>query len=109
MFHLFIFFLEKHCNTVDTVSYSCHVLLIFPGVLTETPPLAPEVVSPNMAVGESSNTQLYLVLGAVLGGLLLLVILFLIIFICNRQRSNSQSSQGEFSIISSKNLLCTEK
>ncbi|XP_021913765.1 interference hedgehog-like isoform X2 [Zootermopsis nevadensis] len=62
-------------------------------VLTETPPLAPEVVSPNMAVGESSNTQLYLVLGAVLGGLLLLVILFLIIFICNRQRSNSQSSQ----------------
>jgi hypothetical protein len=62
-----------------------------------------------MAVGESSNTQLYLVLGAVLGGLLLLVVLFLIIFICNRQRNNSQSSQGEFVVISSKNFLCTEK
>jgi Na+/melibiose symporter-like transporter len=67
--------------------------------VTETPPLAPEVVSPNMAVAESSNTQLYLVLGAVLGGLLLLVILFLIIFICNRQRNNNQSSQSEFVVI----------
>lgn len=70
---------------------------IFPGAVTEPPALPPEVVSPNMAVGESSSTQLYLVLGAVVGGLLFLVLLFLIVFICNRQRNNNNhSSQGEF-------------
>jgi len=78
-------------------SFFCHVLLHFPGAVTEPPALAPEVVSPNMAVGESSNTQLYLVLGAVVGGVLFLVLLFLIVFICNRQRNNNNhSSQGEF-------------
>jgi len=50
-----------------------------------------------MAVGESSSTQLYLVLGAVVVGLLFLFLLFLIVFICNRQRNNNNhSSQGEF-------------
>lgn len=78
-------------------SFCCHVLLHFPGAVTETPALPPQVVSPNMAVGESSSTQLYLVLGAVVGGLLFLVLLFLIVFICNRQRNNNNhSSQGEF-------------
>lgn len=82
--------------------------ITFSGTVTETPTLAPEIVSPNMAVGESSNTQLYLVLGIVLGGLLLLVVLFLIIFICNRQRhNNNHSSQGELVFISLKNIFCT--
>lgn len=73
--------------------------------MTETPTLAPETVSPNMAVGESSNTQLNLILGIVLGGLLLLAILLLTIFICSRQRHNNRSSQGELVFISFKKCL----
>ncbi|XP_069684363.1 interference hedgehog-like [Periplaneta americana] len=62
---------------------------------TEVPARAPEAVSPNMATGESSNTQLYVVLGAVLGGLLLLFILFVIIFLCNRHRNNNNHSSQD--------------
>ncbi|KAJ9596466.1 hypothetical protein L9F63_012505, partial [Diploptera punctata] len=48
----------------------------------ETESLEPEVVAPNVSVGETSNNQqLYLVLGAVIGGLFLLVVLFITSFI----------------------------
>jgi len=91
-------------------SFCCHVLFHFPGAVTETPALPPQVVSPNVAVGESSSTQLYLVLGAVVGGLLFLVLVFLIVFIFNRQRNNnSHSSQSEFmlKITAVNTIICT--
>lgn len=40
----------------------------------------------------SSQSQLYMVLGAVLGGLGLLLALFLLVFLCNRH--NQQSPEG---------------
>jgi hypothetical protein len=61
---------------------------------TTTPP--PQVVEagPSVITTEtgSSNSQLYMVLGAVLGGLGLLLALFLVVFLCNRH--NQQSQEG---------------
>nr|CAD7393998.1 unnamed protein product [Timema cristinae] len=55
-------------------------------------------VTPSGPTVESSNNQLYVVIGAVLGGLSLLVVLFLVVFLCNRQRNadpQQSSDSGE--------------
>lgn len=58
-----------------------------------TTPPPPTVVQagPNVITDSgSSHSQLYMVLGAVLGGLGLLLALFLLVFLCNRQSQQSQ-------------------
>ncbi|PSN34324.1 hypothetical protein C0J52_23725 [Blattella germanica] len=62
---------------------------------TETPVQVTDVISPNVPVSDGSNTQLYVVLGAVLGGLVLLFILSLVIFICNRHRNNNNNNSSQ--------------
>ncbi|XP_067011559.2 interference hedgehog isoform X2 [Anabrus simplex] len=78
---------------------------------TETPAVTEEANS-NVTNVELPGNQMYVVLGAVLGGLALLAAVFLGVFLCNRHRSNnnSQPTQGSgddknMFALNSKNLI----
>lgn len=66
------------------------MIVLFTGETTAPPPQVIEAGPSVITDTGSSHSQLYMVLGAVLGGLGLLLTLFLIVFLCNRHNQQSQ-------------------
>ena len=66
------------------------MLNYIPGEPTTPPPQVIEAGPSVITDAGSSNGQLYMVLGAVLGGLGLLLALFLIVFLCNRHNQSPE-------------------